>query len=98
MMSDARGSGDGGGAPPRYKPAGASKDDEDRYLEALRSLGTPEQLAAKLQAIDELIEEKKKRDWLFVAVRTIATWAAAVAAGWLAFKGVLTDFLLGIKK
>ena len=71
---DARGSGGGTGPPSRYQPAGAGRDDEaERYLVALRSLGTPEQLAAKLRAIDELMEEKRRRDWLFVTVRTIAS-------------------------
>jgi hypothetical protein len=88
----------GGGSRFLYEPF-EPRPDEDvgQYREVLRSLGTPEQLAAKFRAIDELLEEKKRRDWLFVSVRTIATWAAAVATGWLAFKGLLTDFLLGVK-
>lgn len=89
----------GGGSKFPYERFGTgTNEDETRYRNLLRSLGTPEQLAAKFRALDELLEEKRRRDWLLVSVRTVATWAAAVATGWLAFKGLLTDFLTGIKK
>ena len=89
----------GGGSGSRflYQPFGpAASDEETRYRNVLRSLGTPDQLVAKFRAIDELIEEKKRRDWLITSVRTVATWAVAVATGWLAFKGLLADFLTGV--
>lgn len=79
-----------------FDPRGA--EDLNGYLPVLQSFGTPEQLGAKLRAIDELLEEKKRRDWLLKSMRTVATWAAAVATGWLAFKGLLADFLTGLQQ
>jgi hypothetical protein len=88
----------GGGSRFLYEPFGTGmKEEETEYRALLRSLGTPDQLASKLRALDELVEEKKRRDWLLRAVRTVATWAAAVATGWLTLKGLLADFLAGIK-
>jgi hypothetical protein len=89
--------GGSGGSRFLYEPFGPPANDEEaRYRNVLRSLGTPDQILAKFKAIDELIEEKKRRDWVISSVRTVAAWAAAVATGWLAFKGLLTDFLTGL--
>jgi hypothetical protein len=88
----------GGGSRFLYEPFGSGQSHEDsEYWALLRSLGTPEQIGEKLRAIDELLEERRRRDWLIRAVRAVATWAAAVATGWLAFRGLLSDFFGGLK-
>jgi hypothetical protein len=84
----------GGGSRFLYDPFDPKVDLEEReYRDVLRALGTPEQVQAKLIEIDELLEEKKRRDWLFRSIRRVAGWAAVVAGGWLAMKGLLTEFL-----
>lgn len=89
---------DGGGSRFLYDPFEVRTDREEReYREILRALGTPDQARGKVLALEELLEEKKRRDWLFGSIKRIATWAAVVAGGWLAFKGLLTEFLTGIR-
>ena len=65
-----------------------------RYIRALRLFGTPEQLGKKLTCLDKLIEEKDRRDWLILAIKTVAGWTTVVAAGWMAIRG----FLNGLAK
>lgn len=87
----------GGGSRFLYEPFGQHTDQEQlEYRDLLRSLGTPEQIKEKIEEIDQLIQDKQRRDWLFSSIRTIAGWAAVVAAGWLALKGLLTEFLVSI--
>jgi len=89
----------GGGSRFLYEPFDVSADRERGAYEAiLRALGTPEQVQEKVIAIEELIEEKRRRDWLFRSIRTVGLWAAAVAAGWLAFKGLLVDVMSGVTR
>lgn len=84
----------GGGSRFLYDPFVGNPDQEQReYQDVLRALGTPDQMRRKLRAIDELLEEKKRRDWLLGSIKRVAGWAAVVAAGWLAFKGLLTEFI-----
>jgi hypothetical protein len=87
----------GGGSRFLYEPFDAREQEEREYREILRVLGTPEQIKAKVLAFEELLEEKKRRDWLFGAVRRAAAWAAVVAGGWLAFKGLLAEFMAGLE-
>lgn len=89
----------GGGSRYLYEPFSASSDQEQKELrEIFRSLGTPEQVKQKIEALDKLIEEKRRRDWLFGSIKTVAGWSAVVATGWLAFKGLLTEFLTSVQK
>lgn len=84
----------GGGSRFLYDPFDPREDHEERdYRDILRTLGTPEQIKAKVLALDELLEEKRRRDWLFGSVKRVAAWAAVVAGGWLATKGLLAEFL-----
>lgn len=76
-----------------------STDKELReYIEIIRSMGSPEQVREKMAAIDLLIEERRRRLWLFTSIKTVASWAAIVAAGWMAFKGVMIEIVAGIQK
>lgn len=86
-----------GGSRFLYDPFEPPPEPERDYGTVLQLLGTPEQVRAKVQAIDELLEEKKRRDWLFASVKRVAAWAAVVAGGWLATKGLLSEFLAGVK-
>jgi hypothetical protein len=89
----------GGGSRFLYEPFDPSMDKELRaYLEILRSLGPPEQVREKLAAIETLLEERRRRVWLFTSVKTMASWAAVVAAGWMAFKGVMIEIVTGAQK
>jgi hypothetical protein len=89
----------GGGSRFLYEPFdGAADPEQEEYRGLLRSMGTPEQVRRKLEAIEELLEEKRRRDWLFGSVKKVAGWAAVVAGGWLAFKGLLAEFLMDIQK
>ena len=99
----------GGGSRFLYEPFDASNDrdrdrDRDRnrecdeYVAILRALGTPGQIKQKIRLLEELLEEKRRRDWLLRSVRTVAAWAAAVAAGWFAFKGLLFEVVTGLHR
>ena len=44
--------------------------------------------------LDQLIEEKGRRDWLILAIKAVAGWTTMVAAGWMAIRG----FLSGLAK
>lgn len=84
----------GGGSRFLYDPFDPRVDEEEReYRELLRNLGTPDQIRAKVAALDELLEEQKRRAWLFGSIKRVAAWAAVVAGGWLAMKGLLSEFL-----
>jgi hypothetical protein len=84
----------GGGSRFLYDPFVSRDGGEDQeYREILRALGTPDQIRSKIDALNELLEEKKRRDWLLSSVKRVAAWAAVVAGGWLAFKGVISEFL-----
>jgi hypothetical protein len=88
----------GGGSRYLYEPFERRVSNEGRqYSDLLRNLGTPEQIQVKLIALDELLEEKKRRDWIFGSIRRVAAWAAIVTGGWLATKGFLREFLTGIQ-
>jgi len=89
----------GGGSRFLYEPFDRSQEDElAAYRALLASLGTPEQIREKIAAVDTLIEEKARRDWLFRSMRNVAAWSAAVAAGWLAFKGLMADFVTDLQR
>ncbi|MCB1354464.1 MAG: hypothetical protein KDK03_17170 [Rhodobacteraceae bacterium] len=89
----------GGGSRYLYEPFDSSTDKELReYIEIIRSMGSPEQVREKMAAIDLLIEERRRRLWLFTSIKTVASWAAIVAAGWMAFKGVMIEIVAGIQK
>lgn len=89
----------GGGSRFLYEPFDPSMDkDLLAYLEILRSLGSPEQVREKLAAIEMLLEERRRRVWLFSSIKTMASWAAVVAAGWMAFKGVMIEIVTGAQK
>lgn len=89
----------GGGSRFLYEPFDRRHEDElAAYRSLLVSLGTPEQIREKIAAVDVLLEEKARRDWLFRSIRTVAGWSAAVATGWLAFKGLLTDFVMDLRR
>jgi hypothetical protein len=75
------------------------KDESFRaYMHVIRECGTPKQLAEKLASIDALIREHERRRWLFSSIKVAAMWAAAVAAGWVAFKTVIVELLQGVVK
>lgn len=88
----------GGGSRFLYEPFDATDHEQKQFQEIVRGLGTPEQIRLKLEAVDRLLEEKKRRDWLLGSIKTVAGWSAVVATGWLAFKGLLTEFLTGMQK
>ena len=88
----------GGGSRFLYEPFDAMDQEQKQFQEIVRGLGTPEQVRLKLEALDRLLEEKKRRDWLLGSIKTVAGWSAVVATGWLAFKGLLTEFLTGMQK
>lgn len=89
----------GGGSRFLYEPFDGSLDNEQKeYRELLRSLGTADQIKQRIDALDSLIEDKRRRNWLFSSVKTVAGWSAVVATGWLAFKGLVIEFLSGIRK
>ena len=67
--------------------------DWSEYRNIIRSLGTPEQIKARLTAVDELIEDKKFRLRLLRALKSAGLWAAAVAGGWLALEGLLATLI-----
>lgn len=82
-----------------YEPFDPSTDREMReYLHIIRSLGPPEKVKEKFAAIDLLIEERRRRVWLLSSIKTVASWAAVVAAGWMAFKGVMVEIVAGMQK
>ncbi|WP_424934232.1 hypothetical protein [Amaricoccus macauensis] len=68
------------------------------YLQIIRALGPPEKVKEKLAGIDLLLEERKRRVWLLSSIKTVASWAAVVAAGWMAFKGVMVEVVSGMGK
>ncbi len=89
----------GGGSRFLYEPFDPSADREMReYLLIIRSLGPPETVREKLAAIDLLLEERRRRIWLLSSIKTVASWAAVVAAGWMAFKGLLIEIVTGMQK
>ena len=90
-----------GGSRFLYEPftrPSAGDVEEAEYRAVLRSLGTPEQIKQKIAAVDVLLEEKERRDWLFARIKTLAVWTAAVAAGWFALKGLLAEFLTDFQR
>jgi hypothetical protein len=89
----------GGGSRYLYEPfdPGMEKDLRE-YSEIIRSLGSPEQVKEKFAAIDVLLEERRRRLWLFTSIKTVASWAAIVAAGWMAFKGAMVEMVAGLQK
>jgi hypothetical protein len=89
----------GGGSRFLYEPFDPAVDRDMReYLEILRALGPPDKIKEKLAAIDTLLEERRRRMWLLSSIKTVASWAAVVAAGWMAFKGVMIEVVAGIQK
>lgn len=62
--------------------------DWSEYRDIIRSLGSPEQIKARLTAVDDLIEDKKFRLRLLGSLKSAGLWAAAVAGGWLAIQGL----------
>lgn len=87
----------GGGSRFLYEPFDATDHEQKELRDIVRALGTPDQIREKLEVVDRLLEEKKRRDWLLGSIKTVAGWSAVVAAGWLAFKGLLTEFLTGVQ-
>lgn len=82
-----------------------------RRLVALGELGTPEEFRLFMRTMGSTKQEEALRAQLqkmfdtqefyariFTGMKTVALWAGAIAAGWLAFKGLLGDFLSGIIK
>ena len=99
----------GGGSRFLYEPFDVSNDREregerernrerDEYLAILRALGTPGQIKQKIRILEQLLDERRRRDWLFRSIKTIAAWAAAVAAGWFALKGLLSEVMIGLHR
>jgi hypothetical protein len=86
-----------GGSRYLYEPFGPEgvRRELEEYLEVLRALGPPEQARERLRAIDEMIEERKRRTWLLSSIKQTAAWATAVTAGWLAVRGLVAEFLAG---
>lgn len=64
-------------------------DEHDRMRERLKAF---DEIA---EDIEKLIEEQERREWLFRASKSIATWMIAITAGIAAFKGFFSDFLSG---
>ena len=62
--------------------------DWSEYRDIIRSLGTPEQVKARLTAVDDLIEDRKFRLRLLRSLKSAGLWAAAVFGGWLALAGL----------
>lgn len=89
----------GGGSRFLYEPFDPSMDREMReYIEIIRALGPPDKVKEKLAAIDVLLEERRRRVWLLSSIKTVASWAAVVTAGWMAFKGFLIEIIAGMQK
>jgi hypothetical protein len=89
----------GGGSRFLYEPFDPTMDRDTReYQDIIRALGPPDKLKEKIDAIDMLLEERRRRVWLLTSIKTVASWAAVVAAGWMAFKGVMTEFISGMQK
>lgn len=89
----------GGGSRYLYEPFDPATDKSvQEYTEVIRSLGSPEQVKEKFAAIDLLLEERRRRVWLFTSIKTVASWAAIVAGGWMAFKGALIEIVAGLQK
>ena len=47
----------------------------------------------EINAIRELISADDRRKWLVSAIKGVSVWLAALAAGYLALKGLLVDFI-----
>lgn len=71
--------------PPRRK---IDDDKIDAFLAWFPDVKAMEQF---LVEHDKLVEEQKRRNWVFGSIKMAAMWMAGVSAGLLAFKSMFND-------
>lgn len=49
----------------------------------------------EIKQIRAVLEREARVKWLASWLRTVATWVAAIVAGWFAFKAFLVDMVSG---
>lgn len=52
----------------------------------------------EIQILRELAVSSQRTKWLVAGMRQVAIWFAAIAGGWLAFKGMAADILWGVPR
>ena len=67
--------------------------ERDEHYEVLKAWGSPEQIRAKLIAIDVMIDANKRRLWLYAGLLGVIKAFLAVAAVWVAVKVMLGDII-----
>jgi len=92
-------SGRGGGSRFLYEPFESNVEHEIKeYRQLLQTMVPTEDIRKKFGEIDILIEERRRRVWLFNTIKTIAGWAVVVSAGWVAFRGFITELITGLQQ
>ena len=64
--------------------------DEERDA-FFREFGSLEEIRKYKQSVDELLEEKRQREWLMSKIKKIISWTTIIAGIWFALKGVAGD-------
>lgn len=67
-------------------------DDWQAYRDVIASVGSPEQLRKKLEALERLIEQDARRTWLFSLIKAFALWLVPVLAAWQIFKETIVSW------
>lgn len=66
-------------------------DEHDRMRDTVKGFDS------MAKELEYLVEERERRDWLFRAIKSVATWMIAVTAAIAAFKGFFSDWHNGGK-
>ncbi len=91
--------GRGGGSRFLYEPFDNSVEHEIKeYRQLLEAMVPAEDIRKKFEEIDMLIEERRRRVWLFQTIKTVAGWAMVVSAGWVALRGVVAELITGFQQ
>ena len=48
---------------------------------------------AEVKALRELVKANQRRQWLLSSLKSVAGYIAVLAAGYLAFKGLISDVI-----
>lgn len=64
------------------------------FHDFVKKIGTPAEVDQRNADIRAMLEFMRRVQWVFASAKVVASWAAVVAAGWLAFKG----FFSGVGK
>lgn len=89
----------GGGSRFLYEPFEKSGGQEVKeFNHLLENMIPPTEIRQKFLELDALIEERRRRVWLFNTIKTVAGWAMVVSAGWVAFRGVISELIVGIQQ